>query len=155
MLKERNIVRTCQYPKTIAVSQFYEFINATFVEPDAQLRSLLLGPCQADISANCKGVEVGEAGIADCLNGIMAEEDSAAGATKTVVSKPCKEAVLLYKAARATNINKNLKLAKACKVDAEKMCNVTNVVPYNGGAVIACLRYVSADSWRMTYDSQG
>ncbi len=32
--------------------------------------------------------------------------------------------------------------AKACKVDAEKLCNVTWMFGYKTGQVIACLRYI-------------
>lgn len=40
---------------------------------------------------------------------------------------------------RAENINKDLKLAVACKADAAKFCTVANVFP-EPGAVLTCLR---------------
>jgi hypothetical protein len=43
----------------------------------------------------------------------------------------------------AENINKDLKLAVACKADADKYCNSTNLFP-EPGAVLTCLRCAHA-----------
>ena len=41
---------------------------------------------------------------------------------------------------RSKNINANVPLAKACKVDAEKFCNNTWFFGHAEGKVVSCLR---------------
>lgn len=47
-----------------------------------------------------------------------------------------------FKISRNKNINKNIPLAKRCKKDADKFCNVTWFFGYKSGQVISCLRDV-------------
>ena len=89
------------------------------------------------------------------------------------ISDECREEVFAYKVQRNSNINANVPLgeclptaavevgrrcithadrslmcfypaAKACKIDADKFCNVTWFFGYKSGQVIACLRDVKS-----------
>ncbi|KAJ9518654.1 hypothetical protein QJQ45_018663 [Haematococcus lacustris] len=58
------------------------------------------------------------------------------------VSDACREDVYQFKIQRSTNINLNVPLARACKVDAEQHCNITWFFGFRAGQVITCLRDV-------------
>ena len=75
----------------------------------------LTGNCQDDIKAICTSVEVGNGAVADCLSKAIEESDHP-------LSDACREEVYQFKITRNTNINANVKLAMACKVDAEANC---------------------------------
>lgn len=99
------------------------------------------GSCKAEIKNYCSDVEAGEGKLADCLSEQIAQSEVGDDSTDSVsVSDECRETVYQFKIRRDSNINANIPLAKACKVDAEKFCNVTWFFGYKSGQIIACLR---------------
>ncbi|GFH23194.1 uncharacterized protein HaLaN_20773, partial [Haematococcus lacustris] len=61
---------------------------------------------------------------------------------KPNISDACREEVYQYKIQRNSNINRNIPLARACKVDADKFCNVTWFFGWKQGQIISCLKDV-------------
>ncbi|EFJ50973.1 hypothetical protein VOLCADRAFT_103617 [Volvox carteri f. nagariensis] len=101
------------------------------------------GNCLEEIKLHCEGVDVGEGNLADCVSALIAEselQDAESDGDPPSVSDACREEVYQYKISRNTNINKNIPLAKACKVDAESHCNNTWFFGYTTGKIITCLR---------------
>lgn len=99
------------------------------------------GNCTAEIKQYCDKVEPGEARLADCLQEqVEAEETDGNSGDQVTISKKCKMEILDFKVLRDTNINLNTNLAKMCKADADKYCNVTWFFGYKSGQVVACLR---------------
>eukprot|EP00798_Chlamydomonas_sp_ICE-L_P023599 gene23599-9127_t len=111
--------------------------------------------CQDDIASYCNDTKPGEGALSDCLSDIITESESE-GESQLSVTDSCREAVYQFKIERDSNINHNVPLAKACKVDAEKNCNVTWMFGYKAGQVIFCLRDVfkvqqdAAEDFRQT-----
>ncbi|KAG1656262.1 hypothetical protein FOA52_011910 [Chlamydomonas sp. UWO 241] len=101
------------------------------------------GKCAKEVKTYCDDVDEGEGKLADCISDAIAEGETGGDSTPTI-SDPCREEVFQYKIARSTNINKNVPLAKACKADAIKFCNVTWFFGYKAGQVVSCLRDVKA-----------
>ena len=125
------------------------------------------GDCASDIKFFCKTAKPGEGRISACLTNQLDQEENGA-VTGRKISPPCAEELRAFKIdrrgssaeqrfpkssrvevalrrpslarRRAENINKDLKLAVACKPDAEKYCNASNIFP-EPGAVLTCLRY--------------
>mmetsp|Transcript_2774 Transcript_2774/g.6902 ORF Transcript_2774/g.6902 Transcript_2774/m.6902 type:complete len:571 (-) Transcript_2774:276-1988(-) len=98
------------------------------------------GNCGSDIDHFCVDVMPGEGRLSDCLTKqIENEEEGNVDGRK--VSEDCKLELRDFKADRASNINKNIALATACKKDVEKFCDDSNLYPEEG-AVITCLREV-------------
>lgn len=96
--------------------------------------------CKADIKYFCSTVKPGEGRLSLCLkNQIEEEEKGSVTGRKTTAE--CREELQQFMMDRATNINKDLPLATACKVDAEMFCNASNIYP-EPGAVLTCLREV-------------
>ena len=79
------------------------------------------GPCQEELDQWCAAVKPGEGRLANCLAGELSVEGQAEhkGAK---MSDACKKDLTTFKLQRSTNINMDIPLAKACKVDAEKHC---------------------------------
>eukprot|EP00798_Chlamydomonas_sp_ICE-L_P016764 gene16764-23039_t len=80
------------------------------------------GKCADEIERYCEDVEEGE--------------------DKPDISDDCREEVYQFKISRNANINRNIRLAKQCKEDADKFCNVTWFFGYKQGQVLSCLRDV-------------
>ncbi|PNH09949.1 Golgi apparatus protein 1 [Tetrabaena socialis] len=103
------------------------------------------GNCLPEVKKYCADVTVGEGHIADCVSDLITEaevSDAETDAEPVEVSDACREEVFQYKIGRNSNINKNIPLAKACKVDAEKHCNITWFFGYKSGQIISCLREI-------------
>ncbi|MEW5311456.1 MAG: hypothetical protein WDW38_003170 [Sanguina aurantia] len=104
----------------------------------------LTGNCLPEIALYCKDITAGNGAVSDCLSDQIDEAESPDKPDGDVsVSDACREDVYQYKIARNSNINKNIPLAKACKVDADKLCNITWFFGYKAGQVIGCLREAS------------
>jgi Golgi apparatus protein 1 len=93
------------------------------------------GNCQGDIKTLCASIEARDGRIAECLS-------SALEAPEGSVSAACREEVYQFKISKNSNVNSNVKLAMACKVDAEANCNVTWLLGYKAGQVITCLKEI-------------
>ncbi|GLI58992.1 hypothetical protein VaNZ11_000814 [Volvox africanus] len=103
------------------------------------------GKCAKEIKNYCDDVEVGDSKLADCISEqIAASEVPDSSGDVPEISDDCREDVYAFKIQRNSNINANVLLAKACKADADKFCNVTWFFGYKSGQVIACLRDVKA-----------
>ncbi|GFR46876.1 hypothetical protein Agub_g8517 [Astrephomene gubernaculifera] len=105
----------------------------------------LTGNCLNEIKKNCDGIEAGEGRIADCVSDLISEAELAESDSESdpvEVTDACREEVYQYKISRNSNINKNVPLAKACKIDAEKHCNITWFFGYKSGQIISCLREI-------------
>lgn len=98
------------------------------------------GDCASDVKFFCKSTKPGEGRIAACLSNQLDQEENGA-VTGRKIAPQCAEELRAFKIDRAENINKDLKLAVACKSDAEKYCNASNIFP-EPGAVLTCLREV-------------
>eukprot|EP00798_Chlamydomonas_sp_ICE-L_P010489 gene10489-8455_t len=99
------------------------------------------GKCEAEIEKYCEDVEEGEGNLADCMSDHIAQSESY-DEDKPDISDDCREEVYQFKISRNANINRNIRLAKQCKDDAEKFCNVTWFFGYKQGQIISCLRDV-------------
>ncbi|KAG2452551.1 hypothetical protein HYH02_002788 [Chlamydomonas schloesseri] len=103
------------------------------------------GKCKKEIEEYCDDVDEGDGQLADCISEqIAASEVPEDGDDVPDISDDCREEVFAYKVQRNSNINANVPLAKACKIDADKFCNVTWFFGYKSGQVIACLRDVKS-----------
>ncbi|KAJ9517943.1 hypothetical protein QJQ45_004245 [Haematococcus lacustris] len=89
-------------------------------------------------SAHKLNKETALAPEAELINNI----DDIDSAGEGSVSDACREDVYQFKIQRSTNINLNVPLARACKVDVEQHCNITWFFGYRAGQVITCLRDV-------------
>lgn len=98
------------------------------------------GACANDIEHFCAGIKPGEGRISTCITKQL-DAESAGNVDGRKISSECSEEFRMYKADRATNINQDVKLASACKADAEKFCNDSTLYP-EPGAVLTCLREV-------------
>jgi hypothetical protein len=123
------------------------------------------GSCKADIAHFCENTKPGEGRLAACLTN-QQEAEAAGTATGRKLAPECATELRQYKIDRcgqhgqgchqllpvtqrltpaaprvhsAENINKDLQLAVACKEDADKFCNSSNLFP-EPGAVLTCLR---------------
>jgi len=96
------------------------------------------GNCAVAFDQFCKSVLPGDGRFADCLTEQMQQEENG-NVEGQMLSDQCKNEVRAFKADRATNINKNLPLAKACKKDARKFCKDVKAKK-DTGATLACLR---------------
>jgi len=96
--------------------------------------------CENDVKFFCRNIKPGEGRLVACLTNQLNEEDKGSVLGRKV-SEPCKGEVRDFKIDRAENINKDVKLAVACKSDVEKFCNDSNIYP-EPGAVLTCLREV-------------
>ncbi|KAG1658887.1 hypothetical protein FOA52_000675 [Chlamydomonas sp. UWO 241] len=103
------------------------------------------GNCMDEIKRYCSDSTPGQGQLSDCLSDRITEAELAPGADAAVISAACREAVYQYKITRSSNINLNVPLAKACKVDAEQRCNVTWFFGWQSGQVISCLREARED----------
>lgn len=127
--KDRNVVKS-------KIIEFAPEANVTDVDDMSDD-----GACSLEIKKYCEDVEEGEGKLGDCLSDAITESEFPEdGKDVPVISDACREEVYKFKIERDSNINKNIPLAKACKVDAEKLCNVTWFFGYKSGQVIACLR---------------
>lgn len=103
------------------------------------------GNCLEEVKKYCEDIDVGEGRLAECVSELIAEAEVMGSETESdpvSVSDACREEVYQYKITRNTNINRNIPLARACKVDAEKHCNITWFFGYKSGQIIACLREI-------------
>eukprot|EP00197_Chlamydomonas_leiostraca_P010927 CAMPEP_0202884756 /NCGR_PEP_ID=MMETSP1391-20130828/41312_1 /ASSEMBLY_ACC=CAM_ASM_000867 /TAXON_ID=1034604 /ORGANISM="Chlamydomonas leiostraca, Strain SAG 11-49" /LENGTH=982 /DNA_ID=CAMNT_0049567983 /DNA_START=167 /DNA_END=3115 /DNA_ORIENTATION=+ len=100
------------------------------------------GKCEKEIEQYCDDTEEGEGQLADCISDAITESENGEGDDLPVISDECREEVFQYKISRNSNINKNVPLARACKMDADKFCNVTWFFGYKAGQIISCLRDV-------------
>mmetsp|Transcript_4821 Transcript_4821/g.5620 ORF Transcript_4821/g.5620 Transcript_4821/m.5620 type:complete len:974 (+) Transcript_4821:66-2987(+) len=94
--------------------------------------------CKADIKRHCNEVIPGEGRVAECLSNIQKAKKQMPSARLSI---GCLMDLRNFKIVRSQNINSNVRLAFACKVDAKKYCNETNLYA-EPGAVITCLREV-------------
>mmetsp|Transcript_18814 Transcript_18814/g.52452 ORF Transcript_18814/g.52452 Transcript_18814/m.52452 type:complete len:892 (-) Transcript_18814:83-2758(-) len=100
------------------------------------------GACSADVDTFCPDITPGAGRIAECLMGTI--KGSKSGVGKPEVSQDCVEELDQFKMDRATNINKDLSLATACKGDVEKFCGNDELYPETG-AVLTCLREIKSE----------
>ncbi|KAL6765625.1 hypothetical protein V8C86DRAFT_2455787 [Haematococcus lacustris] len=120
----------------------------TALAPEAELINNIddidsAGNCEPEAKLYCSDVNAGEGRLADCLSDQIAESETDSSASgEGSVSDACREDVYQFKIQRSTNINLNVPLARACKVDAEQHCNITWFFGYRAGQVITCLRDV-------------
>jgi len=98
--------------------------------------------CEADVKYFCSTIKPGEGRLAMCISNQIEEEEKGSVIGRKTTTE-CREEVGEFKIDRATNINKDIPLALACKDDAEKFCNTSSIYP-EPGAVLTCLRYKSA-----------
>ncbi|KXZ55868.1 hypothetical protein GPECTOR_2g1419 [Gonium pectorale] len=129
-------------PNTKTVQEI-AFAPAAVVANDDDIASN--GNCLKEIKKHCVDVQMGESRLADCVSDLIAEtevQDPENGGDDVDVSDACREEVYQYKISRNANINKNIPLAKACKIDAEKHCNITWFFGYKSGQIISCLREI-------------
>jgi len=98
------------------------------------------GACSADIDIFCPEITPGAGRIADCLSGQI-KESSKGNKVDSKVSEDCKKELDDFKSDRATNINKDLGLATACKEEVKKHCKEDQLYS-EPGAVLTCLREV-------------
>ncbi|KAG2445817.1 hypothetical protein HXX76_000421 [Chlamydomonas incerta] len=125
--------------QTISFAPSVEVANNDDIDPT--------GNCLMEIKKHCSDIEVGEGRIADCVSDLIAEAEvqevePEADTDPVEVSDACREEVYQYKISRNANINRNIPLAKACKIDADKHCNITWFFGYKSGQIISCLREV-------------
>eukprot|EP00854_Cymbomonas_tetramitiformis_P013737 gene13737-16236_t len=100
------------------------------------------GDCKDDLDTFCKDVTPGEGRLSECLTNQQADDEKGvASPTGKKLSQPCVEELRDFKMERSTNINLDVMLAEACKSDAAKFCNDSNLYP-EPGAVLTCLREV-------------
>ncbi|GAX78146.1 hypothetical protein CEUSTIGMA_g5588.t1 [Chlamydomonas eustigma] len=102
------------------------------------------GNCVVELKKYCSTVEEGEGKLAECLSDLITESETTTDDEAPTISDACREETYQFKINRNSNINANIPLAKACKVDAEKSCNVTWFFGYKSGQVIACLRDIKS-----------
>lgn len=119
--------------------------NEVSVAPEAELINGVddideSGNCMDEVKKLCPDVEAGESKLADCISDAITESEISNEDDAPVISDQCREDVFQYKILRSSNINFNVALAKACKVDAEKLCNNTWLFGYKAGQVIGCLK---------------
>ncbi|KAL6765630.1 hypothetical protein V8C86DRAFT_2455912 [Haematococcus lacustris] len=120
----------------------------TALAPEAELINNIddidsAGNCEPEAKLYCSDVNAGEGRLVDCLSDQIAESETDSSASgEGSVSDACREDVYQFKIQRSTNINLNVPLARACKVDVEQHCNITWFFGYRAGQVIACLRDV-------------
>jgi len=100
------------------------------------------GNCLEEIKNYCSDLTAGGSELADCISDHITESEAGTGDDVPHISDACREEVYQFKVQRDSNINLNVPLAKACKIDAETKCNVTWFFGYKAGQVIACLRDV-------------
>ncbi|KAK9867536.1 hypothetical protein WJX84_008718 [Apatococcus fuscideae] len=93
------------------------------------------GKCSSEIDAFCKDVTPGEGRLSKCLTDQFQEEmqDKYTGPR---VSEACHNEVDGFKEDRASNINKDLPLARSCQHDVEKLCKDIR----GDTNVLSCLR---------------
>lgn len=99
--------------------------------------------CGSFYESLCKEVDVGEGRFADCLMGVVSQQetDAKAASTGPSVSEACINEILEFRISRSKNINFNLPLAKACNDDAQKFCTEdAQMYSEEPGFVISCLR---------------
>jgi len=98
------------------------------------------GNCVEEAKKLCDGEAPGEGRLAKCIsNEIAASEVAGSTEATSSVSEACREEVYQFYVQRNTNINKNVPLARACKTDAQKHCDVTWFFGYKAGNIISCL----------------
>lgn len=96
------------------------------------------GACSAEFDALCTAeILPGEGRFAECLTRKLIEQENGnmAGA---VVSDQCALELAAFKQDRATNINKDISLAKQCSREANKFCSKT--IYTGSGKTLSCLR---------------
>jgi len=98
------------------------------------------GQCEKEIEKYCKDEDEGDGQLADCISDAIAQSELPGDGEVPEISDACREEVYQYTVKKATNINLNVPLAKSCKNDAIKFCNVTWFFGYKAGQVISCLR---------------
>ena len=110
------------------------------------------GECAGVIAAtSCKDATTGEGRLAACISQLIAAAeargDGKGGDSKdddeeeaADVPDKCQEEVYAFYIKRAKNVNANVPLARACKADAEKLCDETWFFGGGEGKVLACLR---------------
>ncbi|KIZ00875.1 hypothetical protein MNEG_7090 [Monoraphidium neglectum] len=93
-------------------------------------------------SSSCKDVDFGDGRVAECLSQIIAAAEAAdTEAEGESVPIACASELATFFIKRSKNINANVPLARACKADAERLCN--NTYLFGGkteGQVISCLK---------------
>lgn len=96
------------------------------------------GACAAEFDTLCAGTAApGEGRFAECLTQNLRQQESG-NFGGSLVSDQCKEELASFKQDRATNINKDISLAKACSRDAKKYCKKPKYL--GDGKTLACLR---------------
>ncbi|KAL4443753.1 hypothetical protein ABPG75_011490 [Micractinium tetrahymenae] len=98
-----------------------------------------VGACEQDIDWFCAKVEPGEGRLAACLSEQL-EEGAAADTVGHTVSEGCYEELSAFMVDRATNINKDVPLARACRDDVKKHCSSKKYDRDSAADVLDCLR---------------
>ncbi|KAI3428234.1 hypothetical protein D9Q98_006614 [Chlorella vulgaris] len=112
--------------------------NATLWSGDGDLSTT--GACERDITWYCRKVKPGEGRLAGCLTDQLEAEAAGDDAQERPrVLKACREELAAFKADRATNVNKNVPLAFACRRDIRRHCRPKKVGS-EPGAIMDCLR---------------
>lgn len=96
------------------------------------------GPCAADIKTFCKDTGAGEGRIAACLTKRLRSEKQG-NVVGRKVSNKCAKDLAAFKIDRASSINKDIPLARACKDDVGKFCSAKSDAA-QPGSVLECLR---------------
>jgi Golgi apparatus protein 1 len=96
------------------------------------------GPCASDAAHFCKKVTAGGGALSECLTNQLADE-KAGKAEGRRLSKDCKKDLRTFKVERAKSFVKDTKLFDACKKEALKFCNSSDLFP-EPGSVLSCLR---------------
>ncbi|KAK9816541.1 hypothetical protein WJX72_001742 [[Myrmecia] bisecta] len=109
--------------------------GATLANGDGDVATT--GNCSGDIRAFCDWREPGESRLADCLTQQMTEEEKGNVDGKKL-TEACKQELADFRIDAASNINKDVPLATACKKDAEKLC--ADLDFKEPSAMLACLR---------------
>lgn len=98
------------------------------------------GPCAEDISTFCSSIKPGGSHLAECIQNQIKDEEQGATEFTAQITETCKAELLSYKMKLVRNINMDKERRKACKKDAQELCQAdvlaSESVP---GKVITCL----------------
>eukprot|EP00798_Chlamydomonas_sp_ICE-L_P010076 gene10076-7973_t len=95
------------------------------------------GACKSVVKQYCKSTKSGDGRLASCLYTKI--RDSKKGNAGKKIGEKCVEEVAAFKIDRASHINKDTTLARACKDQVEKLCKSSSDEK-QPGSVIACLK---------------
>lgn len=99
-----------------------------------------VGPCKAELGEFCTGIKPGQRRSADCLQGVLDEEEP--GET-SALSVKCRTQLHTFYQDLALDITKNVPLATSCRDAIKKHC--AQVDTLQPGALLACLKQKRKD----------